>query len=173
MKKILIVFVFLCYSMLCTSCSNPVQSNVPGEVSYSSADLRNRILSSEELYQPITIEKKLLMDESGCKVYVPWIVDEKYNDVNTKIEEFIIERIDKVMDTGWDDSFFINFDYVITYNQNEILSFYFLEESFIGWRPHEFLTGINIDMQSGNLIPITDLIVVDETFLDQLFSYRG
>lgn len=105
-----------------------MQSSMLSSFPHSSMDLRNRILSDKELYQPIAIEKKLLIDENGYKVYVPWIVDEKYNGVNTKIEEFIIERIDQVVDTGWDDSFFINFDYVITYNQNDILSFYFLEE---------------------------------------------
>lgn len=155
--------------LLCTSCSKHEQSseqNLP-------IDLKSRISSSEEFYPPVDIEKKLLMNENGCKVYVPWIVDEKYNSVNIKIESFIKERIDEVMDTGWDDNFFINFDYEITYNKNEILSFYFLEESFIGWLSHEFLTGINIDMQSGELIPITDLIDIDETFLDELFSYRG
>lgn len=166
MKKIIIVCACL---ILFVGCSKPVQSSIPN----SSIDLKSRIASAEEIYSPIDIEKKLLMDENGCKVYVPWIVDEKYNDINIKIESFIMDRINAVMEMGWDNSFFIHFDYVISYNQNEILSFYFLEESFIGWRSHEFLTGINIDMQNGNLIPITDLIVIDEIFLDELFSYRG
>lgn len=157
----------LCLLILCTSGSKLVQTSVPS----SSINLRNRILSSEELYQPIDIKKKLLMDENNCKVYVPWIVDEKYNDININIKSFIMDRIDSVMDMGWDDRSFINFDYVISYNHNEVLSFYFLEKSFLGLRSHEFLTGINIDMQSGNFIPIADLIVVDETFLDKLFSY--
>lgn len=167
MRRFLIVC--LCLLILCTGCSKLVQSSEQG----SSTDLKNRITSSEELYPPIDIEKKLLMDENGCKVYVPWVADEKYSDVNIKIESFVRDRIDGVMETGWDDSFFINFDYVISYNQNQILSFYFLEKSFIGWRSHEFLTGINIDMQSGELIPITDLLDIDETFLDELFSYSG
>ncbi len=170
MKKHMLFIFFLCLMMiLCTGCSKHVQSSEND----SYMDVKSRALSSEELYPPLDIEKKLLMDENGCKVYIPYITDEKYSDVNNKIESFITERIDGVMETGWDDKFYINIDYEISYNQNEILSFYFLEESFIGWRSHEFLTGINIDMQSGELIPITDLIDVDEAFLDELFSYRG
>lgn len=167
MKNIFIICT--CLLILCAGCSKYIQSTEQD----SPMDLKSRISSFEEIYPPIDIEKKLLINENGCEVYVPWIVDEKYDSVNIKIESFITERIDGVMDTGWDDSFFINFDYVISYNQNEVLSFYFLEESFVGWRTHKFLTGINIDMQNGKLIPITDLIAVDETFLDELFSYRG
>lgn len=165
MKKIIIICLCL---ILFSGCTKPEQL-----YEFNVTDVKSRIASSEELYSPIDIEKKLLIDENGCNVYVPWIVDEKYNDINVKIESFIYDRIDEVMETGWDDSFFINIDYTISYNQNEILSFYFLENSFIGWLSHEFLTGINIDLQSGNLIPITDLISIDESFLDELFSYRG
>lgn len=113
------------------------------------------------------------MNENNCKVYIPWIVNEKYIDINNKIELFVRERIDGVMETGWEDSFYINIDYVISYNQNQILNFYFLEKSFIGWRSHESLTGINIDMQSGESIPITDLVDINEIFLEKLFSYRS
>lgn len=167
MKKLLVVYVVLL--ILCTGCS---KLSLPSKQDIST-DLKKRITSSEELCPPIDIEKKMLMDKNGCKVYVPWINNEKYSSVNIKIESFITDRIDKVMNMGWDEKFFINFDYVVSYNQNEILSFYFLEDSFIGWRSHEFLTGINIDMQSGKLIPITDLIAVNEIFLDKLFSDRS
>ena len=167
MKNIFIICT--CLLILCAGCSKFIQSTEQD----SPMDLKSRISSSEELYPPIDIERKLLMNENGCKIYIPWIVDEKYIDVNNKTESFVRNRIDGVMETGWDDSFYINIDYVISYNQNEVLSFYFLEESFIGWRSHEYLNGINIDMQSGEQIPITDLIDIDETFLDELFSYRG
>ncbi len=167
MRRFLIVG--LCLLILCTGCSKLVQSSEQD----SYMGIKSVIASSEEFYSSIDIEKKLLIDENGCKAYVPWIADEKYINVNNKIESFVSGRIEGVMDTDWDDSFYINIDYVISYNQNQILSFYFLEKSFIGWRSHEFLTGINIDMQSGELIPITDLIDIDETFLEELFSYRG
>jgi len=167
MKNILILCI--CLSILCTGCFKLSQSSeqeLP-------IDLKSRIGSSKELYPPLDIERKLFMDENGCRVYIPWIDNEKYDSVNTIIESFITDRINEVINTGWDDSFYINFDYVISYNKNEILSLYFLEKSFIGWRSHEFLTGINIDIQSGQFIPITDLIVVDKTFLNELFSYRS
>lgn len=168
MKKVLIIC--LCQIiLLCISCSKIEGSSEKN----SSICLKNRIASSEELYPSIDIEKKLWMNENNCKVYIPWIVDEKYIDVNNKIESFLRERIDGVTETGWDDSFYINIDYVISYNQNQILSFYFLEKSFIGWRSHESLTGINIDMQSGESIPITDLVDINEIFLEKLFSYRS
>jgi len=167
MKKIILVC--LCLIIPCMGCLKLEQLSEQN----SSMGIKSRIASSEELCPPIDIDKKLLMDENGCKVYVPWIVDEKYIEVNNKIESFVRERIDGVIETGWDDSFYIIIDYVISYNQNEILSFYFLEESFIGWRSHEFLTGINIDLQSGELIPITDLVDIDDIFLEELFSYRG
>lgn len=166
MKNILILCT--CLLILCIGCFKFAQSSEQGLL----MDLKSRIKSSEELYPPLDIKKKLFMDENGCKVYVPWINNEKYDNVNIIIESFITDRINEVMNTGWDDSFYINLDYVISYNKNEILSLYFLEKSFIGWRSHEFLTGINIDMQSGKFIPITNLIVVDKTFLYQLFSYR-
>lgn len=167
MKNILILCT--CLLIICTGCFKFASSDEQG----LPMDLKSRIESSEELSPPLDIEKKLYMDENGCKVYIPRIDNEKYDSVNIIIESFITDRINEVMNTGWDDSFYINFDYVISYNKNEILSFYFLEKSFIGWRSHEFLTGINIDLQSGNLIPITDLIVVDKIFLDELLSYRG
>ena len=173
MKKYLAVFVFLCCLIQCISCSEPVQSNEPNIPSLSIKTLRENITSVQEINPPVSIEMKLLMAENGCKAYIPWIADEQYNSANEKIEAFIMERINGVMDTGWDDSFFMNFDYEITYNQNEILSFYFTEKSFIGWRSHDSLLGINIDLKTGNLIPIKELVVIDKTFLDDLFSYRG
>lgn len=167
MKKIIIVC--LCLIIPRIGCSKLAQLSEQD----SSMGIKSRIVSSEELYPSIDIEKRLLIDENGCKIYVPWIADEKYDNVNIKIESFIRDRIDGVMETGWNDSFYINIDYVISYNRNQILSFYFLEKSFIGWRSYEFLTGINIDLQSGELIPITDLVDIDDIFLEELFSFRG
>lgn len=168
MRKFLIIC--LCQIiLLCIGCSEYEQSNENN----SYLDLEKRISSLEELYPLIDIEKKLWMNENNCIVYVPRIDNEQYIDVNNKIESIVKERIDGVVETGWDDSFYINIDYVISNNQNLMLSFYFLEKSFIGWRSYESLTGINIDLQSGELIPITDLVDIDEFFLEKLLSYRS
>lgn len=172
MKNIMREFLIICLCqiiLLCSGCSEFERSNEQN----SYIDLEKRISSLEELYPPIDIEKKLWMNENSCKVYIPWIANEQYIDVNNKIESIVRERIDGVVETGWDESFYINIDYVISYNKNQMLSFYFLEKSFIGWRSHESLTGINIDLQSGELIPITDLVDIDEIFLEKLFSYQS
>ena len=98
MKNILILCI--CLSILCTGCFKLSQSSeqeLP-------IDLKSRIGSSKELYPPLDIERKLFMDEKGCKVYIPWIDNEKYDSVNIIIESFITDRNNEVLNTGWDDS---------------------------------------------------------------------
>ena len=161
MKKIFIMILVLCCFSQLVACSSVGQLNA----------LKDRILA-EDLQPSVNIERKLLIDDSGCKIYVPWVTEEQYIHINEKIEAYIIDFIFETLGDDWSDDNFLEIDYTITYNRNGILSFYFTRMSFQYLRPHQGIMGVNIDLLYGNFISITSLIDIDENFLENLFLYQ-
>jgi len=182
-KKTLVAFVLLCYTQM-MACDYLPQTDTPPPSedtvieAVQQADTTNALLdriTGEVISPPVAIERRMVIDEDDLMVFIPWVNDERYSVVNEKIEEFITNRIDFVMSRSWNqgNGFFMSFDYEITYNKNEILSFSILEKSYLVMRPYFSISGMNFDLQSGDLVPITSLVIVDEICLQNLSSNQG
>jgi hypothetical protein len=178
MRKLICVLIFALIFTACnadTPLADDSESVIP-EITETPENINHPELEIELENEP---EPELRAYEDGINISYP-VFDHLSPEINALIRDkahTALRDYDGLFDSHEEDDFTVSLELEINYeimlmNEN-MLSVLFTGTAYIspaGVRPNNYLYSVNIDLQTGELIKLADVIEINEAFLELFLS---